>query len=582
MTAARSLEPEARFPLPEKALSMHALVLAKTRSGKSSTLRLIVEHGLDQGIPVCIIDPKGDWWGIKSSANGKAAGYPVVIFGGEHADLPLKPEAGAAIADLIATGNRPALIDLGGAMPSELTRFWINFAPAFFRLTRGRRWLVIDECHNFAPQGKVLDPDSGKMLHWSNRIANEAGGKGVTLFSASQRPQKVHKDYATAHETLIALRSVHPLDKGAVQDWMSGHDPAKAKEIVASLHDLDKGEAWVWSPEARFGPKRLQFPKFSTYDSFAAPTGNEHVAKLKGWASIDLDDVKAKLAAVVEEAKANDPRELKAQVAKLQRELAAAQKHPAAALVAPADPAVLESARAKAFEAGFSDGFQTGHQQGVSDALERTRQAIEGVQAKLPPARTPKAIAPPAHKPAPAPHKVAPVAHKVAPKADTGARDGDYTLVAGQRKILEAVSFWEALGIPQPTRIQAASACSMTADGGTFKTYAGKLISLGLLSAPMPGHVALTDDGRSQAPAPDIAQSARDRVGKILVRGQAAILDALPQDGSEVARDELAPAVDMTPDGGTFKTYMGKLISLGIARATRPGFVAVADWVWSR
>ncbi|HYH41383.1 MAG TPA: DUF87 domain-containing protein, partial [Burkholderiales bacterium] len=209
-------------PLPLKVLSQHVIVLGKTRSGKSSVLRLLVEHAIHKEMPVCVIDPKGDWWGLKSSADGKSPGYPVVIFGGEHADVPINEHAGAHVAELYATGNRPCIIDLGGWMPGARTRFFIDFASTFFRLTRGHRWLVIDECHNFAPQGKVQDPQAGMMLHWANRLISEAGGKGVTMLNASQRPQKVHKDFVTSHETLIAMRAIHPLDRAAAKEWIDG------------------------------------------------------------------------------------------------------------------------------------------------------------------------------------------------------------------------------------------------------------------------------------------------------------------------------------------------------------------------
>ena len=191
--------------IPAAVLAQHVVVLGKTRAGKSSTMRLLVEDLLDQHQPLCIIDPKGDWWGLKSSADGKSAGYPVIIiFGGEHADVALNPHAGADVRR--AAGDRQPAGDhrswrLDGR---ERTRFFIDFASTFFRHTRGARWLVIDEVEGFAPQGKVLDVDAGKMLHWANRLASEGAGKGVTLISASQRPQKVHKDYLTSHETLIA------------------------------------------------------------------------------------------------------------------------------------------------------------------------------------------------------------------------------------------------------------------------------------------------------------------------------------------------------------------------------------------
>src|SRR6516164_4299689 len=223
--------------IPDAMLTQHIVVLGKTRYGKSSTMRLLVERLLDLGKPVCIIDPKGDWWGLKSSADGKCAGYPVTIFGGEHADMPLNEHAGAPVAELLATGNRPAIIDLGDWMVGERTRFFIRFAETFFRLARGPHWLVIDEVHNFAPQqGKVLDVDAGRMLHWANRLASAGAGRGVTLISASQRPQKVHKDFLTSSETLIAKRVIHPLDRGAIKNWIDGcGDPVKGKEVLDSL-----------------------------------------------------------------------------------------------------------------------------------------------------------------------------------------------------------------------------------------------------------------------------------------------------------------------------------------------------------
>src|SRR3990167_10200663 len=91
----------AALPIPEAALAQHVAVLGKTGAGKSSVLRLIVEGLLDAGKPVCIVDPKGDWWGLKSSASGKRAGYSVIIFGGEHADVPINAHAGVHVAELV-------------------------------------------------------------------------------------------------------------------------------------------------------------------------------------------------------------------------------------------------------------------------------------------------------------------------------------------------------------------------------------------------------------------------------------------------------------------------------------------------
>ncbi len=68
--------------LPDAALRQHVITLGKTGAGKSSTMRLLVEDLLNIERPVCVIDPKGDWWGIKLNRSGRGPGYPVIIFGG--------------------------------------------------------------------------------------------------------------------------------------------------------------------------------------------------------------------------------------------------------------------------------------------------------------------------------------------------------------------------------------------------------------------------------------------------------------------------------------------------------------------
>jgi hypothetical protein len=325
--------------IPEAALSQHIAILGKTGAGKSYAARGIVEHLLDEQRRVCVIDPKGDWWGLRLSASGKSAGYPVVIFGGAHGDLPINDRAGGHIAELVATGNRPTILDMSELTIGERTRLFMDFAAGLFRHNRGPLWLVIDEVHNFAHQGKVHDVDAGKMLHWANRLASEGRGKGIQIIMASQRPQKVHKDTLTCAETLVAMRVVHNLDRAALKEWMDGAgDRDKSDEVLKSLASMARGEAWVWSPEIGHF-KHGKAPKISTYDSMSqAPIGGE---SLKGWAEIDLNEVREKLADVVKEAEANDPKLLKREIAELKRQLAA--KAPPAP-----DDKAIERAKAEA------------------------------------------------------------------------------------------------------------------------------------------------------------------------------------------------------------------------------------------
>jgi hypothetical protein len=152
----------------------------------------------------------------------------------------------------------------------------------------------------------VLSPQAGISLHWSNRLLSEGRGLGLVCLIASQRPQKVHNDTLTSCETLVAMRVVHAADRAAVKDWIDGNGDADVgKEVLATLASLERGEAWVWSPEIGFGPSRVKFPMFQTFDSFAPPQLQKKVSTT-GWADVDLAVVKEKLAKVIEEHKAKE------------------------------------------------------------------------------------------------------------------------------------------------------------------------------------------------------------------------------------------------------------------------------------
>lgn len=53
--------------LPLETVTQAIAILAKRRAGKSYTARRLVEQLARAGQQVVIVDPKGDWWGIRSS-----------------------------------------------------------------------------------------------------------------------------------------------------------------------------------------------------------------------------------------------------------------------------------------------------------------------------------------------------------------------------------------------------------------------------------------------------------------------------------------------------------------------------------
>lgn len=559
--------------IPLEILDQHVAVLGKTRSGKSSVMRWFVEGLLDKGKPVCVIDPKGDWWGLKSSADGKSAGYPVVIFGGEHADVPINAHSGGPVAELVATGNRPCIIDLGGWMVGERTRFFIDFASMLFRHSRGLRWLVIDEVHNFAPQAKVHDVDSGKMVHWANRLASEGLGKGIQLMAASQRPQKVHKDLVTSCETLIAMRVTHPLDRQAMKKWIDGcDDPTKGEEVLTSLASMPRGTGWVWSPEIGFGPTKVAFQRFRTYDSFRPAKATD--ARLLGWASVDLDEVKVKLDAVVKEVQANDPKLLRQKIADLER-----QMREAAARGMVADPKAIETARREGEDAawaGIAHWLRSLDAQAVAavvqDATDRARTAAERIGPLLDalrhgPPRKEAAYATPQvrHQP---PQAVAPQARRVASSHPPQAQVKGETLPAADRAFLTVLAQQgRAL-----TRNQIAIFAGYSSKSGHVDNTLGALRTRGFAVGGRDA-IAITDAGRSALgsfdPLPR-GEALRDYWFRKLDKAASAFLRALCESyPATMTRDQLADRTSYSRESGHVDNTLSALRSRDLVTGGR-------------
>jgi hypothetical protein len=59
-------------------------------SGKTSLGAVMAEEVAAAKQRFCAIDLKGDWYGLKSTADGKHAGIPIIVFDGDHADVPIE------------------------------------------------------------------------------------------------------------------------------------------------------------------------------------------------------------------------------------------------------------------------------------------------------------------------------------------------------------------------------------------------------------------------------------------------------------------------------------------------------------
>ena len=621
------------FVLPHKVFEQHIIVLGKTGSGKSSAGRVMVEHLLDRREPVCIVDPKGDWWGLKSSSDGKSAGYKVVIFGGDHADVPLNAHSGKAIAELAATGNRPCIVDVSALMPGELARFWIDFASTFFLLARGIRWLLIDEVHEVAPKDLQRDENIPKMLHWSNKLAGQGRGRGINLIGLSQRPQKVHNNFLDGCETLVAMRSIHTSARNAVKDWIQGAaDLTVGAQVLHSLAQMKRGEAWVWSPEIEFGPKRVVFPMFATFDSFA-PQNRGRRSKLRGWADVDLDEVKKKLENVVKEAEANDPAKLRAQIAQLQKQLRAAPPVPVAPKeVKVADPQAITRAvaplRALLGEAmkiivkvntlGFDDAaikpsdVEKTLEKVANEIAETSKQLLKRRSAEFDGLKREantllRKMKAQLDRDASATLTVrVDVANNQVSAGDNltkGALQKDVVLDRSssassrprpdattngdltpyQSDLLGGLAMLEAIGRTESKRALVAAAAGKSATSSTFERHSAKLKQNGLVEYGA-GTMRLTAAGRAVAPPAETTLTNAELHGKVLPLFKEypqtllrVLINAYPE---KLTREALGAGASQQHTSSTFERYLASLKAAEVIEYPDKGHVKASDWLF--
>lgn len=573
--------------LPADAVTQSFALLAVRRAGKSNAAAVIAEEMHAAGLPWVAIDPKGDWWGLRSSGDGRGPGLPVPVFGGLHGDVPLTPEAGKLVAEVITEANLTCILDVSD-FPSKAAqmRFLAGFAEHLFRLHRKNphpRHLFLEEADEFCPQ-RVMGEQAKCTGAWS-KIVKQGGAFGLGATIISQRSAVVNKDVLTQVETLIVLRTTSPQDRAAVKAWTDYHDASR--EIVDSLPGLEDGEAWVVSPHwlARHGQpavQRVRFRQRRTFDSGATPTMATVAQRPATLADIDLGAILDRMEAVAGQAANDDPVALRKRVADLERQLAAKGRTPQDAVTADlrrqvADlTAERDEVRSRPPErvevpvvtpgeiAAFEQ--QVAAMREAADRLElsinRAAQAAKAVPAPvtaLPPRAVPAPPRPLAPKP-PKPAAVDPVRPEAPSPEESGGAAPAVSLKAGERNMLAMLARMRPHAV---TRAQLGALTGFAASGATFRTYLNVLRRHGL--AVLSGDVVeITEAGlaATDAVSGDPLASAEIRAiwnGK-LKAGERAMLNVLIGSyPSPVTRAELGVQAGFEATGATFRTYLNVL-----------------------
>lgn len=319
------------FDLPLDLVTQTVAVLAKRGVGKTYTGSVMAEEMLKAGQQVVTLDPTGAWWGLRS-------GFPVVIFGGEHADVPIEAGAGEVIAQAIVGGRLSAVIDLSLFRKNESIKFVTAFLETLYRLNREAVHLFVDEADDICPQ--KIQPQEAQMVGALEDVVKRGRKKGIGCTLITQRPADLAKQVLTQCEILVAMRLTHPRDIGAIKEWVNVHaDPVEAAKMITSLPSLPVGNAWFWAPGWGDIFQRVHVRRRETFDSSATPKPGEVAAKPKHLQEIDLAALGEQIKATVERAKENDPAALKRRIHQLESALQSAGTR----TVTKTDPAAMEA-----------------------------------------------------------------------------------------------------------------------------------------------------------------------------------------------------------------------------------------------
>ena len=600
----------------DEAITQKYGFIGRSGSGKSYAAMRLAELFLAHGAQIIALDWVGIWWSLRLAANGKAPGFPhVYIFGGEHADLPLEPTAGALVADLVIDKHISVVLDVMHFRKAERTRFATAFAEQFFHRKKTARTachLFIEEAQAYLPQ--LVRGDEARMVGVFEDLGKVGRNYGIGNSLISQRPQAINKDVLNQVEVLLAFQTNGPQERKAIAGWTAENTTAGAA-MIQELPTLTVGDALVWSPQWLRLADRVHISTRTTYDASSTPTLKAKSIAPKTLAKADLEQLGAAMKATIEKAKADDPRELRRQITALKQVVASqvgsnqtqVGSSTRVQVLTDADRALLKdlaermAARVDAI-ADRADVMLNSIAERAKDAIAATitewldevaahrrefdrlleLKGFQKILGKL------SAVGPITQSAEHLSRKQA-VAGSIPARSSTPPRrpivpatvngnGAGQDLTPARQKILNGLAFLSGIGVPTADKTQLALLVGVSPTSGGYFNNLGALRSSGLIDYPSGGTVALTTAGAAVASTDGVPTTTRELHDAIRAKLPAAkwrILEALiPVYPKAVSKDDLAEQIDVSPTSGGFFNNLGSLRSLGLVTYPQPGTVA--------
>jgi hypothetical protein len=552
-------------------LEMHLGIVGKTGSGKTNSAKVAIAQAVAAGHRVCVLDPiKSDYWGLTLNADGRTPGLPFRILGGPRAHVPLHSSAGAAVGEVVARGSLAhSILDMADFEPGGLQRFITDFAPVLMKRMTGALYLVLEEAHLFAPKG---DYRSGigqetMSIHWIKTLAAAGRSKGIRLIVVTQRTQALHNALLGACESLIVHRLTAPADQKPVLDWFKANATREqSAEVAATVASLGKGVAWVFSGEAAMC-ERMKIRQTDTFDNTGTPDGA--LAQDVQVPPVDLKELQSLMGEAVAVAEASDPKKLRERIQTLEAQLAVQY------------PVKMDDERVERLR---SENAQLGQ---LLEAHQMSVREYQGWMAEM------RAVLAKEYQ---IPKGMAVPTMPNAMQLIDGGSFVDFDVTVDKTKlanspggpaakIVSAVAWWNAIGIPEPTPVQVGVVAGYS-QGGTLDRYLSECRSRGLIEKGGRGVVSLTKQGKAETfhigkSAPKTLQGLHDRIRELLEGGPRKLFDSLvSHQGRPIEANTLGHMAGYQP-GGTLDRYLSELSSLGLITRAK-GLVLPTEVVYPK
>lgn len=535
--------------LPDEAVTQTFAILAKRGVGKTYTASVMVEEMLKNNLPVVVLDPIGVWWGLRSSADGKGPGLSIIIAGGDHADIPITPDNGTIMANMVVDQRLSVVIDFSHFRKGEQIKFVTDFAETLYHRNRDALHLVVDEADAFAPQRTM--PNEARMLGAFEDLVRRGRARGIGVTMITQRPAVLNKNVLTQIEVLIALRMTAPLDQKAIDEWVKTHAEADQRDqFMAALPSMPIGTAWFWSPGWLDVFKKVEVRKRETLDSSSTPKVGDKRVEPRKLAEVDIEKLKEQLSETIERVEANNPKILKHRIGLLEQQLRKYQKQETQeprVEIRKVEVPVITDEQIQALTTACLQ-LQT-----ISDDI------IKSVQAS-----SHKHLPPPGY---PEPSFARPAANKTPevvslPKAtEMQMNDAGNGLKKAERLILATLAQYGGRTVQQVAIITGYSS-----KGGGFRNALGSLRSKGYIEGQV--DLQITEAGLAALGPYDPLPSGQDLIQhwmRQLKLAERKILEvAAFKYPRRISTDKVAEMTGYAAGGGGFRNALGKLRTLGL------------------